>query len=631
MASRVFRKSVVLLAVSAVIGLAATATADSLWTPYTHMDSPLPSDFVASIDFDDSGNQYIGTSGGGLALKQGSDWSIWNESNAGVPLNAVRRIVRDGSGDLWVAAASGDLDYSPYGFGVAFMDASDSSWVMRNGGLEISLVVTGIIIDGDIRYVSTYGGGITMYDPDGWTRYRYASRTEYDNETGQQQVYDVDPGTYIPSDYIRQIDEDRTGGVLWMVTADAGAVSYDGQEWTTYNMSNSGLPSNQLLSVKVDPYTGDVCIGTNGFGVAIKCGDDWTVYDNSNSPMTHPFISTIEIRPGDGELWLGTGYGVWVLQTNNVWRGYIPGQDNFIYGNFYSDISFDSTGSVWVSAYGGGMASLFLDSLPPPPPPDSLAIDVQRMFIFFYNNRPVERIFTDIDITGAPELTLDDSVSFLLESDLGELYSFEISFADFSSSDLLLDGWTTHRYKEGRLLVWLRINDTDPSQVELEIKDMDAEMNRENYQNQLTVTIGLGDVTGSQDIYLSGGNEWDVPEIFDPDELGPATVFSLTGIITQTEGDEPELSTDIELGNYPNPFNGRTNLNFNLRETAAVELKVYDLLGRLIDSIHSGSLPAGSYRFAWPDDSGSAPGTGVYIYVLSVDGVSHSKKMTYLK
>ena len=324
----------------------------------------------------------------------------------------------------------------------------------------------------------------------------------------------------------------------------------------------------------------------------------------------------------------GSGYGVWVLQTDNEWRSYIAPDNNFIYGQFYSDISFDSLGSVWVSAFGAGMASLFLGS---PPPPDTLTIDVQRMFIYFYNNRPVERIFTDIDISGAPVLTPDDSISFLLESALGELYSFEVSFGDFSDSDLLLDGWTSHRYKQDRLLIWLRVNDDDPSVVQLEIKDMDAGMNRENYQNILTVTIGLGDVTGSQEIYLTGGNEWDVPEIFGDDDIGPALVFSLSGAATHTTGEEPELSTAIGLGNYPNPFNGSTIISFDLPEMAAVEIRVYDLMGRLVDNLHSGSLPAGSYGFAWPDHPGQAPGTGVYIYVLTVDGVSLSKKMTYLK
>ncbi len=602
------------------------AVADSTWTVYNMMNSPLPTDWVASVDFDDDGNQYIGTTGGGLVLKQDWIWTIWNESNTGVPIDAVRLVERDPLGNLWVAAASGDLDY---GIGLAHLEAVDSSWTMQNDGLEASQIVTGIIVHGDVRYVSTYGGGMTIYDAEGWIRYRHASRTEFIYDDGQQRVFDVPPGTYIPSDYIREIDMERTTGILWMATADGGAVSYDGAEWTTYNLGNSGLPSNQLLSMDVNPYNGEVYFGTMGFGVAVKSNDLWTVYNSSNSPMTNGFISTIEVRPGDGELWLGTGYGVWVLQTDSVWRSYIPPDNDFIWGDFYSDISFDSIGSVWVSAYGGGMASLWLDSLPE----DTLCIDVNRMFIFFYNNRPVERIFANIDVAGAPELAADDVIFFRLDSDLGELYSFEITFGEFKPGDLSLGGRTCYRYKYDKLMVVLAISNDDPSDIEVTIKDMDAEMNRDNYQNTLTVTMGMAGVVGSQMILLNGGNQWDVPEIYGDETSGTAQVYGYANAPTGTADDQVPLVSELELMNYPNPFNGRTSISFNLAGEAAVDIAVYDMLGRMVSRVHSGYLPPGTYRFAWPIQSGGAERikSGIYIYRLTVDGVSVSKKMMYLK
>ena len=138
-------------------------------------------------------------------------------------------------------------------------------------------------------------------------------------------------------------------------------------------------------------------------------------------------------------------------------RDRVPGvslDSSFIWGEFYSDISFDSTGLAWVSAYGGGMASLNFDSLPPP---DTLDIDVDRMFIFFFNNRPVERIFSKINVGNAPELSEDDSISFRLDSDLGELYGFEVSFDDFRRGSSDQGGRITYRYSENRLKIFLRI------------------------------------------------------------------------------------------------------------------------------------------------------------------------------
>lgn len=619
-------------ALFAIIGVSVMpirfAAADSIWTVYDMTNSPLPTNLVASIDFDDAGNQYIGTTGGGLVLKQDMIWTVWDESNTGVPIGAVRHVERDSPGNLWVAATSGDLNY---GIGLAHLEAMDSSWTMQNDGLEASQIVSGIVIYGDVRYVSTYGGGLTIFDAEGWIRYRYTSRTEFNYAEGQQEVFSVPAGTYLPSDYIREIDIDRSAGILWMAIANGGAVSFDGAEWITYNSDNSGLPSDQLLTVDVNPYNGDVYFGTAGFGVAVKSGTLWTVYDSSNSPMPDGYISAIEVRPGDGELWLGTGYGVWVLQTDGFWRSYIPPENDFIWGDFYSDISFDSVGSVWVSAYDGGMASLWLGSQPPPP--DTLYIDVNRIFIYFYNNRPVERIFTDIDVTGAPELTADDSISFRLDSDLGELYSFGITFSEFKPGDPGQDGRTSYRYKYDKLMVVLAISNDDPSDIEVTIKDMDAEMNRDNYQNTLTVTMGMAGVVGSQVIFLSGGNQWDVPEMHGEETSGTAQIFGYDNFTTGIDDDRIPLAAELELINYPNPFNGRTNISFNLAGEAAVDIAIYDLLGRLVGKLHSGNLPAGTHRFGWPtrSDESELIKSGIYIYRLSVNGVSVSKKMLYLK
>jgi hypothetical protein len=617
-----------ILSVVSVALMGVTAAAETTWTVYNQINSPLPTDYVASMDFDNDGNQYIGTSGGGLVLKQGDQWTIWTESNTGIPIDASRQVDRDSENNLWVAAASGDLDSSPYGFGLARLDGADSTWAMRNHGLEINQIVTGVIIDGQTRYISTFGGGITIYDDIGWIRYRYESRTEFTYADSQQQVFNVPEGTYIPSDFIRAIDFDPASSILWIATVDAGAVSKDGDVWSTFNMGNSGLPSNQLLSVRVNG-SGVVALGTAGFGVAILEAGDWTVYNTSNSPMTNGFISTLEYHPDNGELWIGAWGGVWIHEPDDQWRGHIPPDNDFIWGEFYSDIAFDSSGLVWVSAYGGGVASLPLDSSEPPP--DSLLIDVDRMFIYFYNNRPLERIFTDLNVDGAPELAPGDSISFRLDSNLGELYSFEVAFDDFGDGGLVLEGWDQYRYKQDGLMIFLKVSRADPSYVEVSIKDTDAEMIRENYQDQLTVTMGIGDVFGSQDILLSGGNQWDVPEMDGTDDPGQFVVFALIGSASATEDDSSPLALAMELNSYPNPFNGSARINFSMPYDASVTLTVFDLLGRTVDRIHSGHLAAGQYSFAWPTSSAVSLKSGVYFCRLDIGGQSISKKMTYLK
>ena len=72
--------------------------------------------------------------------------------------------------------------------------------------------------------------------------------------------------------------------------------------------------------------------------------------------------------------------------------------------------------------------------------------------------------------------------------------------------------------------------------------------------------------------------------------------------------------------NYPNPFNPGTMLTFALPTEAAVDLVVYDILGRTVRTLVGGSLPAGTHRVYWngQDDAGRNAAAGVYLYRLQV-------------
>ena len=52
-------------------------------------------------------------------------------------------------------------------------------------------------------------------------------------------------------------------------------------------------------------------------------------------------------------------------------------------------------------------------------------------------------------------------------------------------------------------------------------------------------------------------------------------------LVTSVEGTATEIPADLALhGNYPNPFNPSTRIQFDLPERAQVTLQVLDLLGR---------------------------------------------------
>ncbi|MBN2414378.1 T9SS type A sorting domain-containing protein, partial [bacterium] len=85
--------------------------------------------------------------------------------------------------------------------------------------------------------------------------------------------------------------------------------------------------------------------------------------------------------------------------------------------------------------------------------------------------------------------------------------------------------------------------------------------------------------------------------------------------------------------NYPNPFNPVTTIEFDLKQQADITVAVYDVRGRLIQTLLSGVRAAGSHRVVWDgrDLNGTAVSSGVYIYQLKTGDAVLSRKMMLMK
>lgn len=70
------------------------------------------------------------------------------------------------------------------------------------------------------------------------------------------------------------------------------------------------------------------------------------------------------------------------------------------------------------------------------------------------------------------------------------------------------------------------------------------------------------------------------------------------------------------LPNYPNPFNPSTTLEYNLNEDTYVDLKIYDIKGRLIETLIQEYKLAGKHNLSW--DASHLAG-GIYIATLTID------------
>jgi len=82
------------------------------------------------------------------------------------------------------------------------------------------------------------------------------------------------------------------------------------------------------------------------------------------------------------------------------------------------------------------------------------------------------------------------------------------------------------------------------------------------------------------------------------------------------------------MQNYPNPFNPTTKIIFDIKNTAFIMLRVFDITGREVRMLVNEKLSAGSYSY---DFNAAELPSGVYFYQLQTNEFVETKKMILLK
>ena len=79
---------------------------------------------------------------------------------------------------------------------------------------------------------------------------------------------------------------------------------------------------------------------------------------------------------------------------------------------------------------------------------------------------------------------------------------------------------------------------------------------------------------------------------------------------------------------YPNPFNSKTNIEFILTSDSKVSLSVYDISGRVVETIIDTEYKTGFHRVSWDAQKHAS---GIYLFQLNTKNYTESKKVILLK
>ncbi len=300
----------------------------SNWILYDPSNSGLPGTHVYALAIDESGNKWFGVYNEGLVKFDGTNWTVYNTANSGISDNDIYSIAIDENGYIWAATYGGGLamfngtEWFSYGdantgiFQLDYLykiiiDESGNKWIggypglVKYDGIDFTELTedsvyyfTGydIALDsiGNI-WVATTAGGVAKYNGENWTYYNTTNSGIPHNMT-----------------YAILVDD---SGYVWVATH-SGLAKFNGTDWTIYGQDNSGLPVSSVTSIIIDNY-GNKWFGTWGGGLVKFDGENWTVYNASNSGL--PSENIRKIRTDEyGNKWLATDVGVIVFNENGL-------------------------------------------------------------------------------------------------------------------------------------------------------------------------------------------------------------------------------------------------------------------------------------------------------------------------
>ena len=299
--------------------------------------------------------------------------------------------------------------------------------------------------------------------------------------------------------------------------------------------------------------------------------------------------------------------------------GVIP-QSSFVDRNFYLKNSGTSNLTVSAANFSGSFSADFslLTSLPGAIAPNDSALFTVRATNALGMSKSTNLPLTDAT-NGYMNLTTNDPSKPTLSVSLITDYALPVSLASF---DLFVQ-------KKNVKLSWSTFSEINNAGFEIHRQAIDKNGNLSAWVN--TGFIEGSGTTNEQKFYsftdIAPGNGKFNYRLKQIDLNGNYEFFNAANSVDIGRPVNFDLSQ-----NYPNPSNPVSKIDYQLPIDATVNISVYDLTGRLVNTIVNSKIDAGYYTAIF---DGTNIASGIYIYRISVtgDGMNFSsvKKLVLVK
>ncbi len=161
-------------------------------------NSPLPTNFIFTLEVDDKNNLWLGTRGEGLVKFDGQNWEVFNTSNSRLPHNFIHSLLYHNN----------KLYIGTWGAGLATFDENKwESYSTANSEIPSNKILDMTGEDNSI-WIGTHIGGLAHFDGSNWQTFN-----TYNSE--------------LPTNFVLAVNTDKLGN-LWIGT-NGGVAVYNKQ------------------------------------------------------------------------------------------------------------------------------------------------------------------------------------------------------------------------------------------------------------------------------------------------------------------------------------------------------------------------------------------------------------------
>ena len=566
-----------------------------------------------------------------LSSYDGSTWTTHNGPDGSLKALNVDAIAVDHNNTLWAATSGSDIAGPLYTFdgttwtntcieavndidvakdGTVYLARGDFRFPLKDdryitkfdGTSFVDLPITGLLSSPVLAYMKIFADDHGTF----WFSVSVGSAANilysYDGVTVQQRST-IGPISYLANEMI--VDSSNT---KWLATS-YGLSRFDGFEWKNIIFdakpedAQPGLDpafalqwANDISDVAIDK-EGTVWLATS-LGIRKYDGNVGTVYNQWNTESIPGAISINNVAVDFNNVKWFANDSMLYRYDGETWSSFPLEKLEYTY---FSSMEVDHDNVVWL-----GIAFAQMENVKN----GVASFDGETWTYYDIDNSPLRGDLANIAIA-------EDNTKWIATSE--GYYSFDgttwTSYEDAKNKSYYPGMQPNDIFIDNDGTVWFMVSGYLHS-FDGTVWDDHGKMK-------------FGSVMGTQFVIDQSDEVW----IVSMTGTGFIGSFNKNAIKTEVaEGDEIPATLAI-TGNYPNPFNPSTTIEFTVARAGLAQLDIYNIAGQKVRTLLNDTMTAGTHSLVWNgrDDYGRALSSGVYFSRITLSGQSATKRMLLMK